>query len=417
MNQRISYSTTDRTWWYYPLAVPSGTNYKANSLNQYSAIGLVVPTYDANGNLTNDGVLSYAYDAENRLRSVTGPNLNIGYEYDANGHRKSKTVNGATTVYVRDAFDREILEYNSADGKVIHWNTYGLGPNDVLGQMNIADGTRATPIPDIQGSIIAMLDSSGRGISKFGYFFFGMSTLNSDSFGYTGQRFDSDTRIYYYRARMYSPALGRFLQTDGIGYPDIGNLYVYVGDDPLNNMDPQGHFCIPCGFAAGGAIVGIGVLGLHDYLAGSPSSWGTYLGAAASGAAGGLSLMTPAGWGGAVVMGGAGASIGNSVQQITDMLSGAQRSSYDISGGVIAIFSGSASAGMTKPFSGWLEVDYGPTSQGLLTKYWNDTIAQAQPETVMKMVGTEIWEQTSVPTAMLGQVITTQASSAIGHGK
>jgi RHS repeat-associated protein len=244
----------------------------------------VTPTYNANGNLTFDGTFTFAYDGENRLSTASGAGNSAGYSYDAQGRRKTKTVNGATTVYVTDADNREVMQYDGASGAISRWFAYGLGSNDVLSQMNVAAATRATFIPDIQGSIIASLDSTTGALSKIGYSPYGKST-GAGPFGYTAQRIDPETNgLYYYRARHYSPAWGRFMQPDPIGYAGGNNLYAYVGNDPLNRIDPTG--ADPVLGATVGLFAGAyyGALGAY----GAPgSSWKSILaGAGAGGLAG-----------------------------------------------------------------------------------------------------------------------------------
>jgi RHS repeat-associated protein len=107
--------------------------------------------------------------------------------------------------------------------------------------MNVASGTRATLIPDVQGSFIGALDASAGTLTKYGYQTYGESGTTGGSFRYTGQRIDPETNgLYYYRARMYAPAWGRFMQADPIGYAGGANFYRYVRNDPLNLNDPYG---------------------------------------------------------------------------------------------------------------------------------------------------------------------------------
>jgi RHS repeat-associated protein len=287
-NQRSGQSTTDNSWWLYPAPVASAVSYTVNALNQYTAVGAVAPTYDANGNLTGDGTFTYGYDAENRLTSASGAGNTATYAYDGQGRRKLKTVSSATTIFVTDADNREVLEYDGASGQILRWYAYGLGSNDVLNQMDVVANTRATFIPDIQGSIIGTLDSSSGTLSKRGYLPYGVSASAAGTFAYTGQRIDPETNgLYYYRARMYRPTWGRFMQPDPIGYAGGSNLYAYVGNDPLNNTDPSGTIAFQLGGAAAGAVIGLTIQVGIDAWNWQLSSASVYAGAIVGGAAGG----------------------------------------------------------------------------------------------------------------------------------
>ncbi|MBR0726905.1 RHS repeat-associated core domain-containing protein, partial [Bradyrhizobium manausense] len=95
-------------------------------------------------------------------------------------------------------------------------------------------------VPDTLGSVIGSLSSASGTLTRTGYLPYGKSG-GAGPFGYTGQRIDSETNgLYNYRARHYSPALGRFLQADPIGYAGGAHLYAYVNNDPLNLTDPTG---------------------------------------------------------------------------------------------------------------------------------------------------------------------------------
>jgi RHS repeat-associated protein len=96
-------------------------------------------------------------------------------------------------------------------------------------------------LADERGSVMAVTDSSGATIAKNSYDEYGKPGAgNIGRFQYTGQTWLSDIGLYYYKARFYSPTLGRFLQPDPIGYEGGLNVYAYAGDDPINGSDPSG---------------------------------------------------------------------------------------------------------------------------------------------------------------------------------
>jgi RHS repeat-associated protein len=96
---------------------------------------------------------------------------------------------------------------------------------------------------------VALSDSSGDTVQSYQYSVYGQVAASDPNFTanpylFTGRRFDYETGLYYYRARYYNPYIGRFLQTDPVGYSAGMNLYAYCSNDPLGLTDPFG--CDPC---------------------------------------------------------------------------------------------------------------------------------------------------------------------------
>jgi RHS repeat-associated protein len=246
VHQMTSKVSSDTSYDWSPGSAGTVTYGTANSVNEYPTVGGTSFSYNSDGCLANDGTYSYVYNTECMLTAVknaAGTTTIATYLYDGFKRQTQKTIvaTGVTTRYVY-AGSQLMAEYNCSSGlpgTLLRRYVYA-GTDEPVLQVD-ASGTVTYLHHDHQGSLIAQTDGTGTLLNKNVYSPFGeASSFSGSIWGYTGQRFDAETGLYYYKARHYNPTIGRFLQPDPLGYAAGMNLYGYVHNDPVNTTDPTG---------------------------------------------------------------------------------------------------------------------------------------------------------------------------------
>jgi RHS repeat-associated protein len=206
-------------------------------------------SYDANGNVINDGTFTYTYDSENRLVQVTNGADVITYGYDGDGRRISQTVNEETTIFAYGVGLNVLTEF--AGSGVPKYEYIYAGSRNIA-RINF-DGA-GVPVsktfyhPDHLGSTIGLTDQEttkvwDRTYLPYGGTFTGAGTTEN-THQYTAKELEAATGLYYYGARYHNPNIGRFMSPDRAGAdpsdPQSWNRYAYVQNNPYKYVDPDG---------------------------------------------------------------------------------------------------------------------------------------------------------------------------------
>ena len=202
-------------------------------------------TYDASGNtLTDAQGRTFTWDFENRLTQAVVPGTNGGtttFRYDPFGRRIQKSGPLGTTNYLYDGPNS--VEEVDGSGNILGRYVDSSEVDDQLSELR--SSTISYYEQDGIGSVSSLTNSATAVASTYSYDAFGNLTASTGTFTnpfrYTGRDFDSETGIYFYRARYYDASVGRFLGEDPLGFPGSGsNFYAYVKNDPATLSDPFG---------------------------------------------------------------------------------------------------------------------------------------------------------------------------------
>ncbi len=219
------------------------TAYSTNDMNEYTSVGGVADTYDADGNLTSDGTNTYTYNSLNQLIGVTGPSGTTTYTYNALGQRVASTTNGQTTQCLIDpsGFGDVVAEFDGSGNLIASYNQgYGL-----ISQSNAA-GNSSYYAFSAGGSTSELTNAAGAVLNSYTYDPFGLTLANpevvANLFAFAGEYgvTNEGNGLEFMRARYYSPTLGRFLQSDPIGINGGYNEYTYSTNDPVSSGDASG---------------------------------------------------------------------------------------------------------------------------------------------------------------------------------
>lgn len=261
-NDNESWTLTNAGDWSQFVNASGAQTRTHNSVHELTAINGAQLTYDPKGNLISDATASrtYAWDFDNRLNSTASGGATVTFAYDALGRRVSKNTGTATTVYVSmNEVDsslplwRELAEYSlgSVPTSPLRTFVFGAAIDEPL-LLKSGSAYYYYHANDL-GSVDQVTDATGAVAECYAYSPYAATVILApdgvtvrsasvvgNALSFTAQRFDTETGLYFFRARYLNPRQGRFLSRDPIAFELSTRLYAYTGNSPTNEIDPSG---------------------------------------------------------------------------------------------------------------------------------------------------------------------------------
>jgi RHS repeat-associated protein len=228
--------------------------------------------YNKNGELVNDGLRSYGWNARGELTSLIEAGKTSAFGYGPDGDRLRQSTGGAERRFLTNG-SNPLVEQDEAGATTATVATSGV--DEYLTRS--ANGQTQVYLTDALGSVIGLANADGTIATRYTYDPNGQATKTgaetTNPYTFTGRQ-DDGTGLMYYRNRYYDPETGRFISQDPIGAAGGPNLYQYALSSPTTYTDPSGNIPV----AVAGCIAGAATEGITEWgaqrLSGRKVNWG-----------------------------------------------------------------------------------------------------------------------------------------------
>ena len=233
----------------YPYAEPTADNVletttftygNPNWKDQLTAVNGVPISCDAIGNPLNDGTWQYEWVNGRQLARIYSVDTDASFVYNENGLRVQKTVNGVVTKYTLHG--KNVVHMTQGENELHFFYDAQNKPAIV-----VFNGVPYSYVKNLQGDIVALLDSTGTVVVNYVYDAWGRpisktgslaSTLGSvQPFRYRGYVYDEEIELYYLQSRFFNATAFRFINADVLC---LGNMYAYCCNVPTMRVDVDG---------------------------------------------------------------------------------------------------------------------------------------------------------------------------------